>query len=301
MIHLLIVDDEQITREALMECIDWAGIGIGRVETARNGVDALARLACFVPDILLCDVRMPKMNGIELAEQVRRLVPACRIIFLSGFSDKEYLKSAIAVQAVQYLEKPLNFPQIEGVVGQTVVHVREAQRTALELERLRGQNGINGTASGSVTGSVTGSATGSTSGDKDPVGDVAGDMAGNARIRAIQHHIETEYANPSLGVQSIAARFFLTPSYLCAFYKKHTDRTVIETITAVRMNRALVLLRDLRLKLPEVARSVGYQDPNYFSCIFKRHFGRTVSEYRESLGMDALLIRPEECRQEETP
>jgi two-component system response regulator YesN len=120
MLKLLIVDDEIITRETLRDFIPWRDFGIEAIETANNGVTALAVAKDFQPDIILCDVRMPKMDGIELAENIKRSNPQCKIIFLSGYSDKEYLKSAIALQAINYLEKPINFGEVKEVVAHTV-------------------------------------------------------------------------------------------------------------------------------------------------------------------------------------
>ena len=61
----------------------------------------------FEPNILLTDVRMPRLNGIDLAFKTRELYPNCMILFMSGYSDKEYLKSAIKLKAINYVEKPI--------------------------------------------------------------------------------------------------------------------------------------------------------------------------------------------------
>ena len=116
-IHLLIVDDEQITRDGLREMIPWGRYGINRISATSNGKRALEIAQDDPPDILLTDVRMPKMDGIELARQVRVLVPDCRILFISAYSDKDYLKSAIDLKAEQYIEKPINIEQVEHIAS----------------------------------------------------------------------------------------------------------------------------------------------------------------------------------------
>lgn len=107
MINLLIVDDEKTTRDTLYHKIDWEGLGITSVAVARNGLDALAVCQDFEPDICLCDVKMPKMNGIQLGYCLREKFPDCKIIYLSGYCDKEYLKSAIDLQVVSYIENAI--------------------------------------------------------------------------------------------------------------------------------------------------------------------------------------------------
>ena len=103
--RLLIAEDELRAREGLKQMVPAA---FSEVRTAGNGQDALNIALEMKPDVVLCDVRMPKMNGIELARQLRLRFPDIHILFISAYSDKEYLKSAISIQADGYLEKPID-------------------------------------------------------------------------------------------------------------------------------------------------------------------------------------------------
>ena len=126
MIKLLIVDDEQTTREGLKKFIPWNKLRIDRVQTAKNGVEALQLAEDFKPDILLTDIKMPQMDGILLAAEFRKVHPDCKIIFLSSYSDKEYLKSAIQYKVVDYVEKPVNISEIQKVITAAVnIHIEE--------------------------------------------------------------------------------------------------------------------------------------------------------------------------------
>ncbi|NLO98790.1 MAG: response regulator [Clostridiaceae bacterium] len=120
MIKLMIVDDEKTTREGLMEYIPWKELGIDMVEEAEDGLKALELAMKFNPDIVLTDVRMPKMNGINLAEQLKLKLPKCKVLFLSGHTDKEYLKSAITLGAINYIEKPVDIEEVKRVISYTV-------------------------------------------------------------------------------------------------------------------------------------------------------------------------------------
>ena len=137
MVKLIIVDDEKITRDSLKEYIKWDDIGVDMVETAKNGFAALEISRVFEPDILLTDVRMPKMDGIELATAIRTLYPDCKIIFISGYSDKEYLKSAIHLKAVSYIEKPLDLEEVKSVVKNAVSACIEETKSKAANERLK--------------------------------------------------------------------------------------------------------------------------------------------------------------------
>ncbi|SFB56396.1 two-component system, response regulator YesN [Cohnella sp. OV330] len=135
MIKALIVDDEKNTRDSLREFVSWRAMGVGSVETAKNGLAALEMALREMPDLLLTDIRMPKMNGIELAAKIRELSPDCQIIFLSGYADKEYLKEAIHLKAVSYIEKPLDVKEIEAVIMKAITESRSRQASRLAASK----------------------------------------------------------------------------------------------------------------------------------------------------------------------
>ncbi|NLV35537.1 MAG: response regulator [Clostridiaceae bacterium] len=137
MLKVIIADDEITTRESLKEYVRWDAFGIDDVRTAKDGLDALRLAEQTSPDILITDVRMPKMDGIVLATRIRELYPDCRIIFISGYSDKEYLKSAIHLKAVSYIEKPIDLEEVESVVGRAVDAWREDERRRTDAEQLK--------------------------------------------------------------------------------------------------------------------------------------------------------------------
>ncbi len=135
MFKLLIVDDEKQVRETLCQFIAWDAFGVGPVETARNGMAALERLADFRPDIVICDVRMPKMDGMTFAGHLRTVLPECRLIFISGYADKESMKSAIRLQAVNFVEKPIDLAEIGDAVRQAVAELRHLEAGRAQQRR----------------------------------------------------------------------------------------------------------------------------------------------------------------------
>ena len=116
MLKILVVDDEKGTRDVISKLINWNELGIGWVGEAEDGADALQIAKDEKPDILLTDIKMPKMHGIQLVENLREALPNCKIIFLTGYSDKEYLKAAIRYKAVNYVEKPVDLNELTKVL-----------------------------------------------------------------------------------------------------------------------------------------------------------------------------------------
>ncbi len=122
--NVLIVEDEYAILERITCEVDWKSIGDPNVYTAHNGIDALGQAADNPPDILITDIRMPRMEGTELAEEVLKINAKCKIIFISGYTDKVYLQKAIALQVFDYIEKPINIKLISFVFERAIRETR---------------------------------------------------------------------------------------------------------------------------------------------------------------------------------
>ena len=118
---VVVADDETELREAVCQMIRWEDIGFRLVGSAGNGLDALQLVEQLQPDLLLSDIRMPFISGLELARQVRELRPMTHIAFLSGYDDFEYAQKAIDYNVVSYLLKPIGMADLT----QALVEIRE--------------------------------------------------------------------------------------------------------------------------------------------------------------------------------
>lgn len=112
MIKLLIVDDEKIIRETIASLIDWKKLGISLIGCAENGIDALSIILDESPDIVMTDIRMPGLSGLDLIRQIRELNNTTKFIILSGYEEFEYAKEAMRHGIRHYLLKPCNESQI---------------------------------------------------------------------------------------------------------------------------------------------------------------------------------------------
>lgn len=110
---LLIADDEQLTRKGIEESLDLKALSVDQVILADDGLHGLEEARKNPPDLVLTDVRMPRMTGVEMAEQILKDDPDVSIVFMSAYSDKEYLKAAIKLKAVSYVEKPLDLEELQ--------------------------------------------------------------------------------------------------------------------------------------------------------------------------------------------
>ncbi|HZG86880.1 response regulator [Paenibacillus sp.] len=135
MLRLLIVEDEQLTREGLADLIDWASIGIRIDGLAANGLEAVQLLAAQPADLLLTDIRMPVMDGLQLIEEVRRRDWPTTCILLSGYGDFEYAQKAMRLGVTDYLVKPCSPDDIRSLFVRVAESLREERR---RTDRLKG-------------------------------------------------------------------------------------------------------------------------------------------------------------------
>lgn len=137
MIKIIIIDDEEETRMGIIESINWKRLDIKVCGEAINGTQGLELARQVEPDIILADIRMPRMNGIEFANEVRNSYPKCKIIFMSGYTDKEYMKSAIRLKAIDYIEKPIDIDELEGAIKKAAVLCREEERQKSQKDEMK--------------------------------------------------------------------------------------------------------------------------------------------------------------------
>ncbi|MBR5046794.1 MAG: response regulator [Eubacterium sp.] len=126
--RLLLVDDEKLTQQGIVNSINWSDFGIEEVLVADDGQQGLELAREYHPEIILCDVRMPRMTGIEMIEKILAFSPDSVPILISGYSDKEYLKAAIKLKALSYIEKPLNIPEVEETLREAVRQYQTSRR-----------------------------------------------------------------------------------------------------------------------------------------------------------------------------
>ena len=128
---LLIVDDEELTRNGLVSSFDWGTLGIDQVLLADDGINGLDIARSTIPDIILCDVRMPRLDGIGMLERIKEFNPNTVAIFMSGYSDKEYLMSAIKMGAINYIEKPIDSKELESAIHKAIEQCLRLKRESV--------------------------------------------------------------------------------------------------------------------------------------------------------------------------
>ena len=137
MVTMILVEDETFERRAILEHIDWDLIGVQIVGEAANGEQGLALVLEKTPDIVLSDVSMPVMDGIEMARKIRAVAPDTRILFLSAYDDFDYARQAIDLSVQAYVVKPVNEGELLRTVKRAVDDITEKALEKRLLQDMR--------------------------------------------------------------------------------------------------------------------------------------------------------------------
>lgn len=136
MYKLIIVDDEYSTRNGLKMCINWFEYGIEVAAEAENGHKGLELANRIRPDIVLTDVKMPGMDGIEMVKRLKEHHPDTKFVFISGYDDIDYLKSAMKMDAVDYILKPVNLEELNAVIEKIMAMSKREESRKDMLQRM---------------------------------------------------------------------------------------------------------------------------------------------------------------------
>lgn len=137
MYSIILVDDERSLRESIEHLVDWQGNGFQLIGTAQNGLDALELIENgSMPDVVITDIKMPVMDGIELAKKLREEYPTIKIVFLSGYDEFQYAVEGIKLNVISYLLKPISKNEIEECLSELKEKLDEEVRAVNDMSRI---------------------------------------------------------------------------------------------------------------------------------------------------------------------
>lgn len=139
MYKLILVDDEPIVREGLMNTIDWASHGFELAGDYANGRDALEAVELLRPDLVLTDINMPFMNGLELSAAISASHPNVKIIILTGYDQFDYAQQALRMKVYDFILKPITASETRELLDRLRGELDEERRRKEDVDRLRSQ------------------------------------------------------------------------------------------------------------------------------------------------------------------
>ena len=258
MIRLLIADDERLEREALAEMVTRRFVEHEIVlEEAENGRKAADTAILWGADLILMDIEMPGMNGLDAARAVLAQRPGCRVIFVTAYSLFQYAHEAVHLGACDYLLKPVDPDELEASIRRAIRQI-ETERKLEALAPIQQEPEAPAA----------------------PQEEGGDESSQNALVMAhVRRYLEDNYMF-DISLDSVGEILHISPAYLSAQFKKYQKMNFLDCLTELRINAAKELLNDPFRSSAEVASMVGYEDASYFARAFKKRTGVTPTQYR---------------------
>lgn len=251
--NIVIVDDEPTTRQGLQRTLERWNNGEFTIHTAENGEDVLRIAEDKRIHILLTDIRMPEMDGLQLLKHIKEKGMSPVVIVISAYSEFDYAKEALRLGVVNYLLKPVGKKKLIEAVEEAV-QVLEKQLRLGMIEKVVDEKIVDANTKIDST--------------KDTI---------RKSITFIDQHLKNE-----LTLKDVASHVHLNPSYFSVLFKEQLKLTFSEYVTRRRVQRAKELMITTNLSINEIAEEVGYKTAKYFIKVFKENEGVTPSVYRKT-------------------
>lgn len=337
MLSVFLVDDEHLIKRGLRKLIPWEQLGFKIWGEACDGEEALELISAENTDIVITDLKMPIMDGLELTARLKEKFPGIKVIVLTGFDDFSFMQQSIRNSVVDYLLKPVN----AGLLIESLLKIKDQigkesygypfileSRLIKELEGLEEKSllltidelfdefqrnkvpfdiikkicenilvtiNLRLDSMGCNLGDILRKDTVlenylSKFSDKIEVRDELVKILsaivehkskhGNKKIvEQIKEYIE-RHLQEDITLATIAAKFYLNPSYLSQLFKSETGENYVDFLMKIRVEKAKKLLKDKNLRIQEISELVGYTDSKYFGQLFKKQVGMLPSEYK---------------------
>ncbi|MBW7572405.1 response regulator transcription factor [Caproiciproducens faecalis] len=254
MFSVILVEDEDIIRKGIRYALPWEDHGCTVVGEARNGVDGKQLIQALNPDIVITDINMPVMDGLQMIAETKYQYDYVAIL-LTGYSDFEYAKEAIRNGVSDYILKPLNHEEMMEALDRAVLECKN-------IRILRKQN-----KSVSELKDITLFSDNKLENPEDPV------------VAQILDFIGQNYTQ-KITLSELSEKLFYSDRYINQRFQKALGTTVIEYLNRYRIQKALSLLQENRLPISEIGGACGIGDYKYFSHVFKKYVGCSPKEYK---------------------
>ena len=240
MYSMVIVDDEYYTCEGMKKIIDWSEYNVQIAGTASDGTEGLELVRRLKPDIVVTDIKMKTMDGLDMISALRKESFRGEIIILSGYRIFEYAQRAIEENVSSYLVKPVNTEKLRKSI-EFVIQKLDKDKPKSTMSVKAGKS--------------------------------------SELIKNVIEYIDAHYAE-DIQCERIAAMFFIERTYLSKVFKEYTGITYMEYITTTRINKAKELMLSSSMPISDIIVSVGYKDQGFFRDVFKKHVGMSPQEFR---------------------
>lgn len=238
----MIIEDEVIIRKGLIASIDWLAYECEVVGEAKNGKEGLELIANVKPDIIVLDINMPIMNGLEMIELLPHQIYS--FIIVSGHSEFDYAKKAIRLNVSDYLVKPLDHKQFEKALFQAIEDL-EMRRFFLSKESQEDHEFMILDFNLQVD---------------------------SVSLTLVLNYIRDNYSR-KISMDDLVVVADKSATSINTRFQKHLGMTFNEYLTRYRIQQAIDNIQTLKYHMYEISELVGFNDYKYFTQVFKKMVG----------------------------
>ncbi len=242
MYKVALVDDEKWALADIVHTFPFEELGFAIVGQFTNAKEALREIPPLQPNLLIADIRMPSMSGLELIQRLRVALPALTAVLLSGYAEFAFAQSALKLDVFEYCLKPLDEMEASELLRRVKAHLNAKESPERDAE----QNSFSG---------------------------------GKGQFSQLIEYVN-EHIYEKLVLEELAKCFFLNANYCGQLFKSVTGKTFSQYIRDIRLARACELLSRTDMPIAQVAGQVGYEDLRYFSRVFADAMGASPRQYR---------------------
>ena len=256
MYNILIVDDEKIEREAIRMIVESSTLPFSLVFEASSGREMLELLKAHHVDIVILDINMPGLTGLQALDMMRADGMDTKVIISTAYDEFNYAVKALQSGAVDFLVKPVSDESLIESLKKSIERLSEERERSEKLSRIEDYLRVRSS-----------SLSLNTEGDFPDA------------IKQVCAYIETNY-DKRIGLDEIASDCSYSKYHLSRLFKSVMNMTVIDYLTKTRMEKAKELLALTKDSVKIIAFRTGFSDPNYFSLTFRKYEGMSPLQYR---------------------
>ncbi|MEM1484510.1 response regulator [Oscillospiraceae bacterium PP1C4] len=254
MYSVILVEDEDIIRKGIKHSVPWEEHNCTVIGEAQNGVEGKKLIQTLNPNIVITDINMPVMDGLQMIAETK-----CQndyvAILLTGYSDFEYAKEAIKNGVSDYMLKPLNMEEMTETLDRAVLECKN-------ISILRNQNESVG-----EWKSIS----------------LFNDMEVNEPSTPVVNRILeliAENYTKKITLSDLSEKLHYSDRYINQKFQKVLGTTVIEYLNRYRIQKALSLLQNDQIPISDIGWECGIGDYKYFNHVFKKYIGCSPKEYK---------------------
>ncbi len=268
MYHAQIVDDEPIVRMGLRNLIPWEQLGFTVLYDAQNGQEALEQYCNHTIDLIITDIDMPIMNGLDYIKQLRSRSASAEIVILTAYEEFEYAKTALQNKVTDYILKPID----EELLIDTLQKVKDNLQKKKAIERLFMENNPSEGGYDHLNTEESLQEPTALSDDR---------RYKNIVVRQAYQYVAS-HVDDKVSLTKISDTLGISKNYFCSLFKQETGENFLSFVSRMKIQRAKMLLREENWRVYEVCDYLGYSDVTYFTKLFKKYVHMSPNEYKKS-------------------